>query len=733
MKDIKNKVLMIMVLLLMVTDIHAQLKEGHFFKTFDNGSVTLENAEQYFGQWFSLPAGTEWKLVSQCKDIADMDRIEYRQYVDGIEVEHSQILLHAKDGKVMSANGAVMEVERTPQEQPAAARRGSLLYKDGTPTDQLGRAVYLIDTKDGYRYAYKTLSSDSRYWIYTDIETGDELQRVPLMHTLTQPTGEAATAMGNSLFSGNVTMDVTKGTDGKLYLYDQKRNIHTLLGAYLPTYAEIDKMGKTKTYFPPTKDVSTYLFDGNNSSYISTDAATFSAYRLNKVTITKLTVTDDKGNLTDAKPNFTAWMRIRYGIDSNEKQSIGVIEEVPLLVDQLPITFNFTKYQEVIPREGISISFYDEDFGMSFDNDTLYLKPNTAATGVTTIDIEGKTGAKITVEYEPSYDPASDIHWGMGRTLDFYKEAFGRNSYDGNGSPVYNFVYLSEEDDKLTWLNSDRNNAAAYSSVKPYPMVYGMGGWAKSMNAFFMLPCVELSVMSHEFTHIVTDQTAQLVYKGESGALNESFSDLMGISCKKWNEPEAAWMIGTDGLMLGASDMRNMAFPKLSYKSRYPNPDTYKGQYWEDTESTADNGGVHTNSSVQNKFFYLLSDGDEGTNDVGFSYKVTGIGIEKARRIAYLTLTSYAISTSTYADIRPAFIKAAGSLYGDNSTEVEAVKKAWDAVGVFENGVMPTAIDAVHVSQTSEQPSKVYNMMGQQVDKSHKGLVIYKGRKYINK
>ncbi len=728
-----KRILMMALALLIMAGAYAQLKDGHFFKTFENENVTAENAEQYFDQWFSLPAGTEWKQVSQGKDFAGMDRIEYRQYVGGIEVEHSQILLHAKDGKVISANGAVMEVERMPQEQPAAARRSSLVYKDGTPTDQLGRALYLIDTKDGYRYAYKTLSADKRYWIYTDVETGDELQRVPLMRTLTQPAGEAATAMGNSLYSGNVTMDVTKGTDGRLYLYDQKRNIHTLNGAWLPTYEEIDKMGKSKTYFPPTKDVSTYLFDGDNSSYISTDAATFSAYRLNKLTITKMKVRDLNDNLVDAKPAFKATMRIRYGIDSPQKKSIGVIENITLRIDALPVTFNLMKYQEVIPRDGISVSFEDEDFGMGFESDTLCLKPDASATGVTTVEIEGKNGTKVIFEYEPSHDPACDIHWGMGRTLDFYKEVFGRNSYDGNGSPVYNFVYLAEESDKLTWLDSDRNNAAAMADIKPYPMVYGMGGWEDYLNDFNMLPCVELSVMSHEFTHIVTEQTAKLVYKGESGALNESFSDLMGISCKKWNEPDAPWMIGTGGLMIGASDMRNMAFPKLSYAGRTPGPDTYKGMYWVDTESTIDDGGVHTNSSVQNKFFYLLSDGGEGTNDVGYSYKVTGIGIEKARKIAYLTLTSYAASASTYADIRPAFVKAAGSLYGDNSTETAAVKKAWDAVGVFENGVMPTAIDAVDMSTNSEQPSKVYNMMGQQVDKSHKGLVIYKGRKYINK
>ena len=94
---------MVLVALLMMSGAYAQLRQGHFFKSLDTEYVSVENAKQQFGQWFSLPADTEWKLVGSETDDLGMTRIEYRQYVGGIEVEHSQVLLHAKQGRVVAA------------------------------------------------------------------------------------------------------------------------------------------------------------------------------------------------------------------------------------------------------------------------------------------------------------------------------------------------------------------------------------------------------------------------------------------------------------------------------------------------------------------------------------------------------------------------------------------------------------------------------------------------------
>jgi len=122
-------------------------------------------------------------------------------------------------------------------------------------------------------------------------------------------------------------------------------------------------------------------------------------------------------------------------------------------------------------------------------------------------------------------------------------------------------------------------------------------------------------------------------------------------------------------------------------------PDTYKGTYWQNTTSNPNNnndqGGVHTNSGVGNHWFYLLSEGGSGVNDINKSYNVTGITIQKAEKIAYKALTTGLSSSATYLDAYNATITAAAVLYGANSNEWKQVVDAWYAVGIG-NGAAST-------------------------------------------
>ena len=105
-------------------------------------------------------------------------------------------------------------------------------------------ASQCIDTDNGYRYATMCISADGRYKVYHDMETGEELKRVPTMHSVAPPDGTEATMTGKSVYSGDLTLDVTKDTDGMYYLYDQQRNVHTLVGAYLPGFDNLLRNGK---------------------------------------------------------------------------------------------------------------------------------------------------------------------------------------------------------------------------------------------------------------------------------------------------------------------------------------------------------------------------------------------------------------------------------------------------------------------------------------------------------
>ena len=146
--------------------------------------------------------------------------------------------------------------------------------------------------------------------------------------------------------------------------------------------------------------------------------------------------------------------------------------------------------------------------------------------------------------------------------------------------------------------------------------------------------------------------------------------------------------MGNDIIKAGSTPLRSMSNPNI-----YNQPDTYLGTSW--YVGTGDNGGVHYNSGVQNKWFYILTLGETGTNDLGNTYSVAGLGIENAAKIAYRNLTVYLSASSGYAQARTGAIQAAIDLFGAGSPQVIATTNAWFAVGVgcnFDGSVCPPKI-----------------------------------------
>jgi hypothetical protein len=166
-----------------------------------------------------------------------------------------------------------------------------------------------------------------------------------------------------------------------------------------------------------------------------------------------------------------------------------------------------------------------------------------------------------------------------------------------------------------------------------------------------------------------------LVYAGESGALNESFSDIFGEMIENYVAGPNDWLMGedrTDGAIRDMSDPND-----------FSDPDTYLGTFWKNTcGGCSDNGGVHSNSGVQNYWFYLVAVGGSGTNDNGDDFNVTGIGRTAASAIAFRNQTVKLTTNSDYAAARAGAIEAAEDLYGPCSNEVKQVTNAWYAVGV---------------------------------------------------
>tara|TARA_B100000809_G_scaffold190766_1_gene189401 strand:- start:220 stop:3420 length:3201 start_codon:yes stop_codon:yes gene_type:complete len=251
---------------------------------------------------------------------------------------------------------------------------------------------------------------------------------------------------------------------------------------------------------------------------------------------------------------------------------------------------------------------------------------------------------------------AGDAHWAAEMTYDYFLSEHGRDSYDNMGAKLLSYVHYD-----ASYAN------AFWDGVR---MSYGDGD-ASSLTAL-----TSLDIGGHEIAHGVTQFSADLVYQDESGALNESFSDIFGTAIEFFADPaNGDWLIGEDIDLVG-NGLRSMIDPNSD-----GDPDTYFGTNWAPLGG-ADNGGVHSNSGVQNHWFYLLSDGGIGTNDNGDAYNVTGLGIDIAAAIAYRNLTVYLTQSSEYIDARNGAIQAARDLYGNCSNEVVQTSKAWAAVGV---------------------------------------------------
>lgn len=266
-----------------------------------------------------------------------------------------------------------------------------------------------------------------------------------------------------------------------------------------------------------------------------------------------------------------------------------------------------------------------------------------------------------------------DAHYGAAKFYDYYLNVHGRRGIDGNGGPGY---YVSA--DGVTPLISSKvhygvnyNNAFWNGSY----MTYGDGDGVR------FSPLVTLDICGHEMQHGVTERTANLTYSGESGALNESWSDVFGALLERYVRGQSTntWRIGEQSYTPGTAGdaLRFMDNPHAASNAGYTaddDPDHYSERY----TGTGDSGGVHINSGIANKVFYLLAVG--GTHHRGGS--MTGIGADAAGRIWYRALTSYMTSSTNFRGARTATLNAAAALYGSGSTNYNAVAQAWTLCGV---------------------------------------------------
>ncbi len=264
-----------------------------------------------------------------------------------------------------------------------------------------------------------------------------------------------------------------------------------------------------------------------------------------------------------------------------------------------------------------------------------------------------------------------DAHFGAAKTFDYYKNTHGRNGIDGNYGPGSTAAgansAVSLLASRVHFGSTGRYNNAFWNGTN---MSYGDGDGTQ------FTPLTTLDICGHEMTHGVTERTANLTYSNESGALNEATSDIMGsmveLYAKGGTVTANTWLIGEDAYTPGTPGdaLRSMKDP-----NSLGDPDHYSVRY----TGTADNGGVHTNSSIVNHAYYLMAAG--GTNRVS-GVTVTGIGTSPMEKIWYRALTTYFTSSTNFAAARTATINASNDLYGAGSAQSNTVTNGWCSVGV---------------------------------------------------
>ncbi|MCC2664534.1 MAG: peptidase thermolysin [Geminicoccaceae bacterium] len=271
-------------------------------------------------------------------------------------------------------------------------------------------------------------------------------------------------------------------------------------------------------------------------------------------------------------------------------------------------------------------------------------------------------GTAIRAEGAPATGDAAvdEAYDGLGHTFDFFWEVYSRNSIDDEGMPLDATVHYGRDYDNAFW-NGER-------------MVFGDGD-GQLFNRF----TVALDVIGHELAHGVTEDEAQLRYFLQSGALNESMSDVFGSLIKQkilgQKADEADWLIGAGLLAAGVQGkaLRSMSEPGSAYDDPVLGKDPQPGHMDDYVRTNADNGGVHINSGIPNRAFYLAATA------------LGGYAWEKAGRIWYETLRDARVRPNTgFTRFASLTVDVAGRLYGSQSSERQAVAGAWAEVGVIE-------------------------------------------------
>lgn len=594
---------------------------GVFYSDFSAQNISKAQLVSRLSEWLGGKTDDTFKLVKSWNDEIGIEKTMFQHYYNGIKVQDDVIIIHEKDGKVISVNGEFVKNITLPVHPQVSVQELKTI---------IGNDSRISDTQ------YITLSPEEN--VISKKETDNGLQ-------LNNSTMVSAYSSIKPVFSNKYYIDnVTKQINNRVSLINHDHI------SFINSNANIDNISIKETAkipFADTPSTSTTYYKGNQNVIVDSYNG---SYRL--------------------KDNA----RKVWTLDGT---NFGNGNAISLTPDGY-----------VVPTSGI----------------VEYTNPTANFTSAAT---------KAPVE----------VHWAIQKSNDYYLTRFNRNNFDGLGTPIANYypVDFSIFNQSPPIPPGFGANAAALTLTATtgqqyHYMAFGNGGFPATPGAFNTFAAVDVG--GHEYSHLVvnTNGTGGLTYQGESGALNEGFADILGASIEFYAAPtQANWTIGEGIPNFTPGYLRSMSAPKTGpaaimgqQPDTYPLNPTVAGStpFWASTTSSTDNGGVHINSGIPNKWFYLLSVGGSGTNDRGTTYSVTGLTIQKAEQIAYKTLTGgYLTPNSNFLAAYNASKQAAIALYGAGTNELQQVENAWCAVGV---GNCASLLSVNDLNNSDQKNIKIY-------------------------
>lgn len=634
-------------------------------KRFEEQEMSIEEAVSHFNEWFGT-GDSEFLLFFDETDDIGMRDMDYQQYINGVKVENCALYVHSRNGYVTLINGDVMPIQSIPKSESKVSIKEAR-KKAKVSEDKKAERTFIHETNsegDIFYDVYK-ITTDTTI-IYVDVTTGEIRRSLPLIHG-------ATTCSVTTKYKGvqSISCEVV---DGNYRLRNNDKNIRTCFA----------NMGNYNSY-----PAESYGYTNSTTNWDN--------YYLTSVTINAVHNAwwDVLGE--DVYPDL--YIRIKdasgsYIFTSDYKQDCGQTDRT-----SFPVTFYISKLIKVPSGGGITIEVYDEDLTSDTKGTTITLNNNALGSYTWGSSSSNTQGSFVISKSHPAFD----LHWGLEKAYDFYNDLFGLAGFDGQSTLLRAFLHnsggpdnIKPEYDYAKWLTIFGTKTGYYNNA------YASGDPADPNSAYLFFGIgneignseVGLNTVLHEFTHLVTRYRPKgdLAYKGESGAINEGYSDVMAITNDVYMYGTTDWLYDKDANMnIGGRQytcMRNIKNPKGETPFG-PQPDTYDGDYWKDPSSSEDYGYVHQNNSIFTHWYYILCEGKSGINDKQYRYSVSPIGIAKALSIIWRMHRTYLPPQATFTQARQYAIQSAKDFFPGDENVLKSVTDAWYAVGVGSKYVAP--------------------------------------------